>query len=233
MIGRDPVGDPGLADLALGPDETLGQGRLGDQERPRDLGRREPAQRPQREGDLGIEGKRRMAAGEDQPEPIVLDRHVILLVGLAGPDRGFDQGLPTELIGLGCQHLRPPESVDRPIAGGRRDPGAGIGRHAVARPALEGHDEGFLDRFLGDVEVAEDPDQGRNRPARLLAEQALDDGAGVSLLGQRPRRLARRCVGALAGRSSKIGRTSIEPCRAPGMRAAASIASSRSWASIR
>jgi hypothetical protein len=32
-----------------------------------------------------------------------------------------------------------------------------------------------LDGVLGQIEVTEDPDQGRDRPALLLAEQALDD----------------------------------------------------------
>ena len=34
---RDAIGDPGVADLALGPDQALGKGRLGDEERPGDL----------------------------------------------------------------------------------------------------------------------------------------------------------------------------------------------------
>ena len=34
----DPVGDTGVSDLALGPHQSLGHRRLGDQERVRDLG---------------------------------------------------------------------------------------------------------------------------------------------------------------------------------------------------
>ena len=44
-----------------------------------------------------------------------------------------------------------------------------------ARPALQRGHERLLDRLLGGVEVAERPDQGRDRPSRLLSEQAIDD----------------------------------------------------------
>ena len=39
------------------------------------------------------------------------------------------------------------------------------------RPRLERADEGLLDGLLGEVEVAEDADERRDRPPRLLAEQ--------------------------------------------------------------
>ena len=44
---RHAVRDPGVADLALGPDQALGQGRLRDEEGPGDLGRRQAAERAQ------------------------------------------------------------------------------------------------------------------------------------------------------------------------------------------
>jgi hypothetical protein len=50
---------------------------LGDQERPRDLLCRQRSGRPQRERNLRLEAQRRMAAGEDQLEPLVLDHHVV------------------------------------------------------------------------------------------------------------------------------------------------------------
>jgi len=71
-----------------------------------------------------------------------------------------------------------------------------------------------LNGLLGQVEVAEDPDEGRDRPSLLLPEQAVDD----------PARLGR-----YDGASSNVmsGRTSIEPRLTLGIREAASIASSR------
>jgi hypothetical protein len=50
--------DPGGLDLALRADDALGHGRLGHEEGAGDLLRPEPAQRPQRERDLGIERER-------------------------------------------------------------------------------------------------------------------------------------------------------------------------------
>ena len=101
----------------------------------------------------------------------------------------------------------------------------GLCRQPVARPALEGHDERLLDGFLGQVEVAGQPDQRRDRPSGLLAEQAIDDG---------PRdQVALATASAVASaENSQIGRTSTAPRWAPGIRDAASIASSRFAASI-
>jgi hypothetical protein len=41
--------------------------------------------------------------------------------------------------------------------------------------ALEGDHERLLHHLLGEVELAENADQGRDRPTRFLAEQAADD----------------------------------------------------------
>jgi hypothetical protein len=45
----------------------------------------------------------------------------------------------------------------------------------VLGPGLERADERLLDRFLGEVEVAEDADERCDRPPRFLAEQAIDE----------------------------------------------------------
>ena len=80
-----------------------------------------------------------------------------------------------ELGALGLQRALAAQAVDRLVARDPRDPGAGVVRDAVARPALERDDERLLHRLLGGVEVAEDADQGRDRPSRLVPEQAVDD----------------------------------------------------------
>lgn len=68
--------------------------------------------------------------------------------------------------------------------------------------------------LFGQIEIAEDPDQGRDRPSLLLAEQAVDD---------------RSRLGPYDDSSSNfwIGRISIEPRLTLGILEAASIASSR------
>jgi len=71
MRRRHPVGNPGVGDLLLGPDQPLGHGRLAGQERPGDLRGGQPGQRTQRQGHPGLERQRRMAAGEHQPQPVV------------------------------------------------------------------------------------------------------------------------------------------------------------------
>ena len=81
--------------------------------------------------------------------------------------------------------------------------------HAVARPAFRGDREGLLRGFLGEVEVAEEADQGREHVAPVVAERLLE-----------------------VRYHSTSGRTSIAPpMLAAGIRAASSIAASRSSAS--
>jgi hypothetical protein len=71
--------------------------------------------------------------------------------------------------------LRAAETVDRPIARDPGDPGPRVVRDTVSRPAFERDYERLLDSLFGGIEVAEDPDQGRDRPPGLTPEQAVDD----------------------------------------------------------
>ena len=68
------------------------------------------------------------------------------------------------------------QAVDGSIAGRGRDPAARVGRQAVARPCAQGDGERLLDCVLGEVDVAEDADQGGDRSAGLLAEDPADRG---------------------------------------------------------
>ncbi len=74
---RNAVRDAGVADLVLGPHQSLRHGRLGHEERACDLGSRQPGERAQRERDLRLDRQRRMAAREDQPQAVVLDAAVV------------------------------------------------------------------------------------------------------------------------------------------------------------
>jgi hypothetical protein len=71
VLGRHPERDLGGLDLALGPHQPLGHGRLGNQEGAGDLGSGQAAERPQGERVLRVNGQRRAAAGEDELEPLV------------------------------------------------------------------------------------------------------------------------------------------------------------------
>jgi hypothetical protein len=201
VVGRHPERDPRRLDLALGAHQPLRHRRLLDQEGAGDLDGGQPAERPQGESDLRLGGEGRVTAGEDELEPLVGEGRLLhgVLHGLAH----------VEQAGLRGQRAVAADAIDRPVARRRHQPGAGAGGHSIARPALRGDREGFLRGFLGEVEVAEEADQGSEDASPLLAEDLLEDRY-----------------------HSTSGRTSTAPpMRAAGMREASSIAASRSSAS--
>ena len=189
--------DPGRLDLGLGAGQATLHGLLGDQERPGDLGGLQATEGPQRERHLPVQRQRRVAAGEDQLEPLVLDHGVVELV-----HDGLRHRQQVDLLGQGAL---PADPVDRPVAGRRHQPRARVGRHARHGPALRRDRERLLRGVLGLVEVTEEPDQRGQHPAPLVAEDLLQHG--------------QRCTTGLT--------STAPPNRAAGMRAASSIASSR------
>ena len=112
-----------------------------------------------------------MTAREDQPKPVVRDA---AHVGLIGGER-LELGEPRECDVLLAKRSLSSDPVDGTVAGGRGDPCARRRGHAARRPRPERFGERLLDGVLGEIEVTEDPDQGRDGPALLLAEQAVDD----------------------------------------------------------
>ena len=110
---------------------------------------------------------------------------------------------------LGRQGPVAADAVRGPVVSGRHQPGTRIVRDTVSGPPVGGDGERLLRGFLGEVEVAEKADEGRDDAAPVLAEGLVE-----------------RRYHAL------IGRTSIAPpSRAAGTRDATSIAASRSPAS--
>ena len=166
---RDLVRDSGLPDLALRSHEPLRHRALADEERPRDLGGGEPAQRAQRERHSCLGGDRGMGRREHQPQPIIRQLPHAHIDRLLGRRLGRLEQSP-----LLREDALAPQPVDRLVPSHADDPGRGIVRHTMVRPALERDDERLLDRLLGEIEVAEDADQGRDRPPRLAPEQAVD-----------------------------------------------------------
>ena len=71
--GGTSYGDPRVADLPLGADQTLRGRRFRLDERARDLARRQAAEGPQRQRLLRLGRQRGMAAHEEQPQPVVVD----------------------------------------------------------------------------------------------------------------------------------------------------------------
>jgi hypothetical protein len=67
-----------VGDLALGTHDSLAHGRLGDQEGAGDLAGGQASERAQRERHTRLHLQRRVAAGEDQPQPIVDHRALVV-----------------------------------------------------------------------------------------------------------------------------------------------------------
>ena len=201
MLGRDGERNRGRLDLRLRTRQATLHRLLGNQERPRDLLRPQPAERAQRERNLRLEIQRGMAAGENQLEPLVLDHRVVQLV-----HRHFGH---LQLPGLLGQRSLSPDPVDRPVARGDRQPRARVGRNSVAGPSLRGNRKRLLGGLLGEIEIAEETDQrGKHTPPLV------------------PENLSQQRYRSTNGRTSIA-----PPKRAAGIRAASSIASSRLSAS--
>src|SRR5213082_1046476 len=201
MVGRDAEGDPGVADLPLRAHEPLRHRRLRDEEGAGYLFGREAAERAQGQRDLRLGRQGGVTTREDQAQPLVGDRLVHLLSRLEGRQQ----------LRLAPQRLLAPDAVARAVARGDQQPGAGLGRNAVAWPALERDRNRFLKGVLGELEVAEDADQAREDAPPFGTKGALD-----------------------LVQCSTTGLTSTEPpCRAAGIFEANSIASSRLSHSMR
>jgi hypothetical protein len=108
-----------------------------------------------------------MAAREDQPQPLVGNLLVIRSQHAQRPDL-FGQRL------LDGPHAPASEAIDRPIAGRSDDPRPRVVGHSPLRPSTKRLLKGLLDSFFSQVEAAGHADQGRDRPARLAAEQEVD-----------------------------------------------------------
>ena len=168
-VARHAVRDLGVADLLLRAHEALGHRRLGNEERPGDVRRLEPAEQPQRERDLRARGERRVTAGEDEAEPVVF--HVAHRLGrlVAFVEQ---RGLGVAVM-AGCLTA---QAVDGAVAGGGGDPAARVRRQPGRRPPLARNQERLLDHLFGDVDVAEETDQGGDDPAGFLTEDPFELG---------------------------------------------------------
>jgi hypothetical protein len=119
-----------------------------------------------------------MAGGEDESQQVIAACVLSFASGrrrVRGSMARLDPGQALEDGAFLGQRALAPQTIDRAVAGDPRDPGARVVGGAVGRPALECDDERLLNRLLGEIEVAEDADQRRDRPPRLAPEQAVDD----------------------------------------------------------
>ena len=143
-----------------------------------------------------------MATGENQPQTIVGDV-IVFRVGELERHVRLTRDFPAALA----------QPVDRLESARGDEPRARIRWSTLDRPALERRGERVLKRLLGEIEVAEQADQGCENAAGFGAVDRLD-----------------RVYGWL---NSMIGRTSTVPCFAPGICDATWTASFRSFAVIK
>jgi hypothetical protein len=120
-----------------------------------------------------------MTAGEDQPEPVILDRSGRRVRSVVGEHVGG-------AVLVAAARLAP-ESIDRFAGRSRGEPGTGVGRNAFARPPLDRGQVCLGGRVLGEVEITEPTRETGHHPRPLLAvgtgDGLLDRGFGHSPAG--------------------------------------------------
>ena len=63
--------------------------------------------------------------------------------------------------------------IDRAVSADRGEPRGRVGGNAIRAPLLERNDEGFLQDFLGELDIAQDTHQRCDDPRRLTAEHVF------------------------------------------------------------
>ena len=209
------IRQPPHADLLLGADDALGDGRLRQEEGARDLAGGQPADEAQGQRHLALRGQRGMAAGEDQPEAVVSDGARIVGGKRLRPRA---VGLVRKRLDLAVDSTAAAQVVARAVARNRHQPGAGVVGQPVGGPVDQGRRHRLLHRLLGGVEVAEHARHRGDEPAVLAPEDVLDEVPGAAE--------GRRYI-------SQMGRTSMKPYSPMGSLEAHSTASALEAQSIR
>jgi hypothetical protein len=165
VLGRweDKPSASGL-DLLFGPADPLTHGDFTDPISVGNLSGGQSAHGSQRQRDLGDRGQNRMAAQEQQRQAIVSNRFL-------PRSRGRLTG---QLVLATLPKLLGAELVDHAAVADPDQPATGMVWNAVVGPLLRGGEQRFLDRVLGDVEVAESAHQRAEHLRRLGAQQVLE-----------------------------------------------------------
>ena len=217
VAGRgQPVGNVCRLDLRLGTGDPSRHRGLLHQKGAGDLRDGEAAEQAQGQRHPDLHRECGVAAGEDQSEPVVLDRAGRLGRGVVVHDSG-------RLV-LGVALRLATQPIDCLAGCGGGEPTARIGRYALTRPPLCGRCERLGRRFLGDVEVPETAREVGDHPRPLLmvgtGDRLLDGGTGHGFSGTRTDFSVRK------GRTSTVPRHAFDPS------AASASATSRSAASM-
>src|SRR5262245_63734043 len=148
-----------------------------------------------------------MAAREDEPEPILRHRRVLL---------GGQLDVPRDLL----LHLReagaPANAVDGLVTRGGDQPGRRIRGAAGGWPLLDGDGVRLLQRLLRHVEISEQADEG-GEDAAVVGAKRFFDADGCSGSTGYPTEQARASRSTAAARSSSAApRWSARPAAADG-----------------
>jgi hypothetical protein len=108
-----------------------------------------------------------MATGEEELQSLVRDRPLIHLV--------LHRLRRIEQLGLLGERAIPADPVDRTVPRRRHEPGARVVGRAVSRPTLGCDRESLLSGLLGQLEAAEEADQGGEDTAPFVAEDLVEN----------------------------------------------------------
>ena len=197
------VGKRLRADHGLCANDALRERRRRDEERLRDLLRRQPAHLTQGERDLRLGRKRGMTAGEDEPKTVVL--HLVdgpgLFVG-ARLERDHEAGVRRARASATA------DDVDGLEATRRQEPGTRLVRNAGLGPRLERGRKGLVHGLFGEFEVAAEPaDQRGQDSARVRPVESVDDATQIRARHRRQPELRGHRRGGEAWRRSRIAST--------------------------
>ena len=155
VASRHFIGDVRIADLVLRPHDALGDGAGRGEEGAGDFLGSQVTDFAQGQCHLSLDRQGRVAAGEDQAQAVVLQM-------LAIPDLALGERFGAVLQGLEARLTA--QLIDSFEAPSGDQPSAWIGRHALNRPLLQSGTKGLMQGLFGQVEIAEQANQGCQHP---------------------------------------------------------------------
>jgi hypothetical protein len=125
---------------------------------------------------LRVDRERRMAAGEDQPQPVVADTVVTEIVAIVSVAHVRPH---CHLLQLGRTDRRAAQLVDGAIARRRGEPRTRIAGQAVAAPSVERKRERVLHALFREVPVAGNADERGDDSTPFVAKSSRNFGFDV------------------------------------------------------
>src|SRR5215469_243037 len=110
-----------------------------------------------------------MAAGKDQPQPVILHDPRLLVRRCAHLQQ-------RRLTLAACPARLAAQPVQCLVACSRHDPAAWVRRYPGDGPALGSDRERLLDRIFSQIDIAEEADQGGDYATGTLPERPLESG---------------------------------------------------------